>query len=350
MCEDSLLKDTNMRHAIRTLAIVLLAMSTLDCARIQSQAALREGHRLYKEESFRRAIDEYDIVLQLNPSSTEALFYRGSSYQQLYRPGSDETLASLDQAVKDYQAVLAASAPESDEKYPVLKRNALTALTAIYSDDPYRDFDVSMKYATELTSTEPSNLQYVFSMANLYEKFGQVEAAEEAYKKAVSIAPTDPRACGALAGFYNKTLWDENGVPVEDGMSGRGRFNDAVSTLKICAELNQNDPQGYYTVATYYWDQCYRAPDLTPAEKSELANEGMEFVNRALAIKSDFVEALVYKGLLLREQAKLTTNPATRNSLLEEAQILQKQAGDLKKQQDEELAEQARQAAASVIS
>ena len=346
MCEDSLLKEINMRHAFRTLVIVLLAIPALDCTRIQTQAALREGHRLYKEENFKKAIEEYDKVVSLDPANQEAIFYRGSSYQQLYRPGKDETMENLDLAVKDYKEVLAATAPPGDEKYPILKKNALTALTGIYAEEPYRDFDVSMKYATELTSTEPGNLQYVFSMANLYEKFGKVQEAEEAYKKAFSLAPKDPKACGALAGFYNKTLWDENGVPVEDGMSGRSRFNDAVSQLKVCAELDQTDPKGYYTVATYYWDQCYRAPDLTPTQKQQLANEGMEFVNKALAIKSDFVEALVYKGLLLREQAKLTTNPATRNSLLEEAQILQKQAGDLKKQQDEELAEKARQAAA----
>jgi cell fate (sporulation/competence/biofilm development) regulator YmcA (YheA/YmcA/DUF963 family) len=62
------------------------------------------------------------------------------------------------------------------------------------------------------------------------------------------------------------------------------------------------------------------------------------------------VEALIYKGLLLREEAKLTRNPATRNSLMEEAQVLQKRAVELKKQQDAEAAERARQAAASSTS
>jgi hypothetical protein len=76
----------------------------------------------------------------------------------------------------------------------------------------------------------------------------------------------------------------------------------------------------------------------------------MEFVNKALSIKSDFVEALIYKGLLLREQAKLTSNPATRNNLMEEAQVLQKQAVELKKQQEAELAEKAKQAAATATS
>jgi hypothetical protein len=119
-----------------------------------------------------------------------------------------------------------------------------------------------------------------------------------------------------------------------------------VNQLKLCAELDPKDPKGYYTVATFYWDQCYRGPFLDDTRKKQLADEGMVYVDKALAIKSDFVEALVYKGLLLREQAKLTRNPATRNSLMEEAQLLQKRAVDLKKEQDAEAAEKAKQAAA----
>jgi tetratricopeptide (TPR) repeat protein len=336
-----------MRHAIRTLAVVLLAIPVLNCARVQAQTALREGHRLYKDESFRKAIDQYRVVLEKDPGSIEATFYLGSSFHQLFRPGKDETKVNLEEAIKNYKQVLTSQASADDKKFPILKKNALSALIGIYADDPYRDFDTSMKYATELTSSEPGNLQNLFAMANLFEKFGKVNEAEAAYRKAaLEIAPKDPKACGALAGFYNKTLWDDKGVPITDGSAGRGRFDDAVNQLKVCAELDPKDPKGYYTVATFYWDQCYRGPLLEDEKKKELADEGMEFVNKALSIKSDFVEALIYKGLLLREQAKLTKNPATRNSLLEEAGILQKQAVELKKQQDAELAEKAKAAAA----
>ena len=335
-----------MRHAIRTLAVLFLAIPVLNCARVQAQTALREGHKLYKDESFRKAIEEYDIVLQKDPSSIEATFYRGSSYHQLFRPGKEDTNVNLESAIKDYKTVLAATASADDKRYPVLKKNALSALIGIYADDPYRDFDTAMKYASELTNSEPGNLQNLFAMANLYEKFGKVNEAEGAYKKAVEVAPKDVKACGALAGFYNKTLWDDKGVPAEEGKTPKSRFDDAVNQLKLCAELEPNDPKGYYTVATYYWDKCYRDPDLDDARKKQLADEGLEFVNKALTIKSDFVEALIYKGLLLREQAKLTRNPATRNSLMEEAQVLQKQAVELKKQQELELAEKAKQAAA----
>jgi len=345
------LKDTNMRRAIRTLVVVVLAIPVLNCARVQAQTALREGHRLYKDEAFRKAIEQYQIVLSKDAGNVEATFYLGSSFHQLFRPGKDETKANLEQATTHYKTVLAATPAADDQKYPVLKRNALSALVGIFADDPYRDFDTSMKYASELTGSDPGNLQNLFAMANLFEKFGKVNEAEASYRKAaLEVAPKDPKACGALAGFYNKTLWDDKGVPVEEGKAGKSRFMDAVNQLKLCAELDPTDPKGYYTVATYFWDKCYRDPELDDTRKKQLADEGMEFVNKALSIKSDFVEALIYKGLLLREQAKVTRNPATRNSLMEEAQVLQKQAVELKKQQEADLAEKAKQAAALATS
>jgi tetratricopeptide (TPR) repeat protein len=333
------------------MAVLLLAVPVLNCARVQAQTALREGHRLYKDESFRRSIDQYKIVLEKDPSNTEATFYLGSSYHQLFRPGKDDTKVNLEEAIKNYKAVLEATPPANDPKYPILKKNALSALVSIYADDPYRDFDTSMKYAGELTSSDPGNLQNLFAMANLYEKFGKVNEAEAAYKRAANeVAPKDPKACGALAAFYNKTLWDEKGVPVEAGKAGVGRFEDAVSQLKKCADLDPTDPKGYYTIATFYWDKTYRGLNQDDARKKQLADEGMLFVDKALAINQDFVEALIYKGLLIREQAKLMRPGAARDMKMEEAQVIQKRAVELKKQQEAELAERARQAAASATS
>ena len=329
------------------MAIVLLAFPVLNCTQMLAKSALREGHRLYKDASFRKAIDWYKTVLERDPGNLEGTFYLGSSYHQLYIPGKEETKSNLEEAIKNYSAVITASASPEDPKYPILKKNALSALIGIYADNPYHDFEKSLQYATLLTSSDPGNLQNLFAMANLYEKFSKVTEAEAAYRKAFETAPKDPKACGALASFYNKTLWDDKGVPVGEGQDGRGRFVDAVDQLKICAALDPKDPKGYYTVATFYWDQCYRGKDQDEGRKQQLADQGIKFVNQAIEIKSDFVEALIYKGLLLREQAKLAKNPATRNSLIEEAIALQKKAVDLKKEQDAELAEKAKQAAAT---
>ncbi len=59
--------------------------------------------------------------------------------------------------------------------------------------------------------------------------------------------------------------------------------------------------------------------------------KGLKAVERALQIRPDYLEALVYKGLLLRTEALLEKNPAKQQALIKEATQLQSQAEELKK-------------------
>ena len=61
--------------------------------------------------------------------------------------------------------------------------------------------------------------------------------------------------------------------------------------------------------------------------------KGIEAVDKALSLKSDFVEALTFKGLLLRLQANLEREPARQQALLKEANTLSDRANELRKQQ-----------------
>ena len=57
----------------------------------------------------------------------------------------------------------------------------------------------------------------------------------------------------------------------------------------------------------------------------------MTAVDHSLQLKPDYVEAIVYKGLLLRLQANLEKDPAKQQALLKEAEQLSKEANDIRK-------------------
>jgi hypothetical protein len=152
--------------------------------------------------------------------------------------------------------------------------------------------------------------------------------------------PEDPKACGALSAFYNKPLWDEDGNVWTEESEGprRARFEDAILTMEHCAELDPDDPAGYYKVATFHWDKAYRDPSLNDTQKNEYADLGIEAVDKALTIQPDYWEAIISKGLLYRVKAQVAPNRAERKKYLEQAQILQKQALELRKEQQAEAA------------
>jgi tetratricopeptide (TPR) repeat protein len=311
---------------IRCQAFVLAILTPVlaaGCSQVRAKSAFKDGNKAYKEENFRKAIEHYERAISLDPAMTEALFYLGSAHQAMYRPGKEtpENKAHLDEAIRQFKASLEAN----NGATPNLKKvrfNTLAALTGIYSDAPYKDFDQALSFADQLVKENPTDPKNLFAMANLYEKFDKIEKAEETYKKVVELNPDDAKACAALAGFYNKPLWE-----------GRSRFEDGIGTLQRCATINPNEATGFYKVAVFYWDKAFRDPMLNDKQKDEYADKGLEAVDKALAIKPDYVDGLVYRGLLLRVKAQVTNNPRLRQQYLEEAQTLAKHAKELRAEQ-----------------
>jgi tetratricopeptide (TPR) repeat protein len=308
------------RFLMLTIAALVPALS--GCARVQSRASFKDANKDYKEENYKKAIPKYERAVRLDPTMSEGWFYLGSSHQALYRPGKegDENKSHLDAAIENYKKSLEVN-KANDERLKRVKLNTLAALTAIYSDEPYRSYEDADRYAEQLVQENPNDAKNLYAKANLYEKFNKIDEAEKTYKHVVELNATDPKACGALAAFYNKPLWD-----------GKSKFDQAIEVLQRCASLTPNDASGYQKLATFFWDKAYRDPLLTDEQKEMYADKGLEMVDKALGLKPDYFEAVIFKGLLYRVKANVAKNPQLKQQYLEQALALQKQGLDMKKQ------------------
>jgi tetratricopeptide (TPR) repeat protein len=317
-------------------ALLPLVLLSVGCDLVRAKAAFKDGNRLYKEENYRRAIEEYEKAVALKPDFAEAHFYLASSHQSLYRPGKegDENRMRIDKAIEHYEKSLALNKADTPNLQQV-RLNTLGALTAIYSEPPLSNYEKALGYAEALVKDNPNDVKNLYAMANLYEKFNRVAEAEQTYAKVVEQNPKDAKACGALAAFYNKALWDETGQVWVDGTSKgarRAKFEAAIATLGKCAEIDPADPSGHYKLSMFYWDKAYRDPMLGDKEKNEYADKGIEAVNKALETKPDYWEAIITKGLLYRVKAQVAPSAAARKQYLDQAVLLQKQAIDIRKE------------------
>ena len=320
-----------MRIRFKALAVapLALAMMGLGCNPIRAKAALQDGNKAYTEEDFKQAIEDYSEVIALDPSVSAAYFYLGSSHQALYRPsqeGEPENDAHLNTSIEMYKKTLEVATGDTPNDLK-LRMNALAALTAIYSEEPFVDYETSTGYAEQLISQKPDDIKNLFAMANLYEKFDEIDQAEKTYVRAAEINPSDIQTCGALAAFYNRPLWE-----------GQAKFEEAIGALERCAALAPDDETGYYKVASFYWDKAYRDPLLEDEQKDAYADKGLVAVDRAIDLKPDYVDALVYKGLLFRVKAQVTQDRVARFQYLDQAQALQEQAQALQEEQAAEAA------------
>jgi tetratricopeptide (TPR) repeat protein len=197
-----------------------------------------------------------------------------------------------------------------------VKQRSLQYLVNAYGAEKLNDPTQAEPVVKAMIQLEPNEPTNYFVLADIYEDSGEYELAEQTYLKAKEVRPNDPAVYMQLAGYYNR----------------QGDFEKTIEALNERVRIEPNNPEAYQTLATYYWDKSYRDFRLTPQEKMQYVLKGREAVDKAISIKSDYMEAVAYKNLLLRLQANLETNPARQQELLREADTLRDKAEELRKQ------------------
>src|SRR5262249_53878955 len=147
------------------------------------------------------------------------------------------------------------------------------------------------------------------------EQAGEYAAAEDVLQRAKKAKPSDPAVYTTLAGYYNR----------------QGQFEKTIDALVERSQKEPNNPEAFYTISTYYWDKAYRDARLKDTDKKAYVAKGIEAIDTSLKIKPDYMEALVYKNLLLRLEANLEKDTAKQQALIKEADQLRDKADQLRK-------------------
>ena len=316
-----------MRFTVAVLAIGLLT-SSVGCGRmaaLKAKMAARDGHALYQSGDYRRAVAKYEeaikdkAALQADPQLTAVYFYLGNSYDNLFKParkGEEANDKYLEKAVENYKKAAAESAD------PKLKKLALEYLIAAYRDK-LEDPAAAEPIVQQMIQMEPNEPSNYFALAQLYENAGRYEDAEQAINKAKEMRPNDPTVLMQVGTYYNR----------------QGRFDDAIAAFEQRAAKEPNNPEAYQYMVPFFWEKAQKDHTLTEAQKREYVERGLAAVNKAISIKPDYLEAIVYKGLLLRTQALIEKDRKKQEALLAEAKSLTEKALALRKKQQATAAE-----------
>ena len=305
------------RKAILAGAAIVLAVASGACGRVanlQARKAFKEANGLYQSQNYKEATVRYQEVLNQDPNFWQAYFFLGNSYDNLYKParkGEKENDQFLQKAIENYKL----AAEKSQD--PKIKKLALDYLVYAYGPEKLNDPTQSEPIVQQMIQLDPNDTTNYFMLAKIYEDNGNLDQAEAMFNKAKEVKPKDATVYQQLAGFYQR----------------QGEFDRLIAAVQQRAELEPNNPEAHYSIASYYWDEAYRNTRLSEAQKRDYIQKGMEEVEKALQIKPDYVEAIVYKGLLLRLQAGMEKDLKKQQELLKEATQLQEKAAEMKKKQ-----------------
>lgn len=102
----------------------------------------------------------------------------------------------------------------------------------------------------------------------------------------------------------------------------QGRFADTIDALRGAAALEPQEAEPLHRIATYFWEHATKDQTLDSAARLASIKEGIAAEDRALALRPDYMDAMVYKNILLRMQANLTSDPVEQKRLVAEADAL----------------------------
>jgi tetratricopeptide (TPR) repeat protein len=309
--------------AILASMAIIAAMAVSACGQLgnlQARKAFKDANTLYQSQKYQEAAAKYHEVIttdpnvDADPNLVHAYFFLGNSYDNLYKParkGEADNDKLLEQAIANYKL---AAEKETD---PKMKKLSMDYLVAAYGPDKLNDPAEAEAIVQKMISLDPSDTTNYFVLAQIYEDAGELDQAEGMLVKAKEAQPKDPQVYQRLAGYYQR----------------QADFTKLIDAVSQRAQLEPNNPEAHQAIATYYWDEGYRNTRLTEAQKREYAEKGLQSVEKALQLNPNYVDAVAYKGLLLRNQAAIEKDPARQKQLLAEAGQLQQRAAELKKKQ-----------------
>jgi tetratricopeptide (TPR) repeat protein len=296
-------------------------VATAACGKVNELKAMKSfkaANVAYVRQDYQNAADLYERTLRAYPDLVQAYFFLGNSDDNLWRPsrkGEPANDVLLERAAENYRKAaerLTGNKPE-DVK---LRKLALQYLAAAYGPNKLNDPAKAAPVVESMIELDPSDTADYFVLAKIHEDAQRYDDAEKLLLRAKDVQRKDAAVYLQLAAYYNR----------------RGRFDRTIDALEQRAGQEPDNPEAHYTIATFYWDKAYRDARLREIERRDYVRKGIEAIDRALRVKPDYVEALVYKNLLLRLEASQEKDRGKQELLMKEADQVRSRAEQLRKE------------------
>jgi tetratricopeptide (TPR) repeat protein len=174
------------------------------------------------------------------------------------------------------------------------------------------DYNSAVEYFKQALELDPNSTTTELYLATAYaqqytpgstspENLAAAEKAIQSFKRVLRREPDNAQTVLGLASIYQNT---------GDLLSARENYTRATT-------LDPQNPIPFYSVGAVDWLVVYKNSRTLPIpEQLHLIDEGLENLDRAIALNPQFDDAMTYKNLLIRQQARLAASPAERDRLI----------------------------------
>lgn len=280
------------REMTRRLLILSVSLSAFGCSEFRARQQARAGNRYFLEGNYAAAVSAYSAAEQLQPMPVIS-FNKGLACRQLILPGakSKENEQAVDCALTAFRRLKQQN--PSDSRADQLYQQTLF--------DADRFDALAQLYTTRLQS-DPGDPAALNGLIQVYSNAGRWDDALHWTVERAQRAPRDAEAQYAVGVLIYSRLFERGGGAEQSAFDPRAQG----AQLKIPPTSSA---------------------DLTGAARVTLAEQGIEYLKRALLIRATYAEAVTYLGLLYRQESfAYFDQPAKWQAAVDTAEEFRKQA------------------------
>jgi tetratricopeptide (TPR) repeat protein len=235
---------------------LLLALAACGCAKLKARDHLNKGVEDFRSAQFQRAVDHFQQAVNLDPTLLNARLYLATAYAQQYVPGA-----------------------ESED-------NKKVAQQAI---DAFQD----------VLKIEPNNITGIASIAQIYYSMKKFDEAKQWNRRRIEVEPNNPEP------YY----WI--------GVLDWGTCFPRAQTLRVEHNLAQPKDKDRPNDLPVIPEKLRTG---LAEQNGKLVDEGLEVLHKALDLKPNDADSMVYLNLLYRQKAEIDADDATRKADLQQAE------------------------------
>jgi len=268
------------------LALLLLTAPVLSgCNKVRARVELKKGNAFYQQESYAKALPQFQKGIELDPGATFAWRSVGLSALALYRPGD------ANEQNREYERVAIEAFEKYLEDYPNDSKVHEYLLTMYVNSKQY---DKAMAYIDRQIQENPDKQAELEGMkVSILTQTGQLEQAAQLAQR--------------------------------------------VNPEKRAEML--------YSVGVSAWDKARNDTTLDNAAREKMVDLGLSTIKQALDVRPDYFEAMVYYNLLYRQKADVTLDEVKKQEYLALANQWRDKAVESRKKSQAAAAAQAKAAA-----
>jgi tetratricopeptide (TPR) repeat protein len=293
-------RDRRRRGLLAALAAAAILAG--GCNQVRGRKQIQDANELYKRGQYAEAVAAYQAAEALVPDLPTLWLNKGYTCRQLIAPGGKDPQSrrAADCALAAF-ARLRALAPGDP------RGEQLTIQTWFDTDD----FAALEAAFLARTRRAPDDLDAVRGLQEVYFKQGRWRDALDWSKRAAGLRPADPEAQYGVGTF----IWQV--------LSARGGGPDKIAFDPWPRPPADSDA----TSAPAPAPPAFGAGDVTDAGRVELAEQGIAYLDRALALRPQYADAATYVSLLLRQKSlAFLADPIAWQALCDEADAWQRKA------------------------